>query len=156
MKIVLQRVLEASVTVDTNVVSSIGHGLLVLLGVEEGDQEQDAAFLAQKIAGLRIFADLQEKMNLSVKEVEGSILVVSQFTLLADWRKGNRPSFIKAAKPEDGERLYLYFCDCLRKQNITVQTGIFAAHMKVALVNDGPVTIIMENQVASHTKMSGA
>lgn len=155
MKAVLQRVQEASVTVDGAVVSSIGPGLLILLGVEQGDQDKNAEFLAQKTVDLRIFADAEGKMNLSLRETAGSVLLVSQFTLLADWRRGRRPGFTRAAAPQEGERLYLHFAECLRRMNIPIHLGRFGADMKVSLINDGPVTIIMENQVVDPGKSSG-
>jgi D-tyrosyl-tRNA(Tyr) deacylase len=150
MKLVLQRVSESSVKVDGETISSIKHGLLILLGVEQRDEDKDAEFLAQKAAELRIFADNQGKMNLSLKEVNGAVLLVSQFTLLADCRKGRRPSFIQAAAPQEGERLYLYFAECLRKLDVPVELGRFGADMKVSLLNNGPVTIIMESRWVSN------
>jgi len=146
MKAVLQRVSSASVTVDGAVVGAIDSGLLVLLGVEQGDTEADSAFLAQKTAELRVFPDENGKMNRSVKDVGGGVLVISQFTLLADWRKGRRPGFSRAAKPEEGERLYRHFSEELKRQSLNVAQGIFGAHMEVALVNEGPVTLVLENQ----------
>ncbi len=148
MKAVLQRVSKASVKVDGAVVGEIGHGLMILLGVEQGDTEKDSSFIATKAAEMRIFADEQGKMNKSVQEVSGGVLVVSQFTLAAEWKKGRRPSFIKAAAPDEGDRLYQHFCGVLRGMNLPVATGIFGAHMDVALVNDGPVTIILDHQFA--------
>jgi len=148
MKAVLQRVSSASVTVDGQVVGSINLGLMILLGVEQGDTDKDATYLAQKSCELRIFADEGGKMNKSIKEVDGSILVVSQFTLIADWRKGRRPGFTRAAAPAEGERLYVYFVEQLRNLGVPVKTGIFGADMDVSLVNDGPVTLILENQSA--------
>jgi D-tyrosyl-tRNA(Tyr) deacylase len=146
MKAVLQRVSQASVSVDGKVVGSIDSGLLILLGVEQGDSERDSSYLAQKTAELRIFSDDAGKMNLSVKEVAGKALVISQFTLLADWRKGRRPGFNRAAPPQEGERLYLHFARELEAQGVPVELGVFGAHMQVSLVNDGPVTLILENQ----------
>jgi D-aminoacyl-tRNA deacylase len=148
MKAVLQRVSSASVVVEEQQVGAIEHGFMILLGVEQGDTEEDSVYLAQKTAELRVFADQDGKMNLSIKDVNGSVLVVSQFTLIADWRKGRRPGFTRAAAPGEGERLYLHFAECLRKQGISVQLGVFGADMKVALVNDGPVTLLLENQFA--------
>lgn len=148
MKAVLQRVSKASVSVDGEIVGEIAHGLMILLGVEQGDTEKDSTFIATKAAEMRIFADDQGKMNKSVQEVAGSVLVVSQFTLAADWKKGRRPSFIKAAAPEEGDRLYQHFCGVLGGLGLPVATGIFGAHMDVALVNDGPVTIILDHQFA--------
>lgn len=146
MKAVLQRVSSASVSVDGEIVGEIGHGLMILLGVEQGDSEKDSTFLATKAAEMRIFADEQGKMNKSVQEVAGSVLVVSQFTLAAEWKKGRRPSFIKAAAPDEGDRLYQHFCAVLRGLSLPVATGVFGAHMDVSLVNDGPVTIILDHQ----------
>ena len=145
MRVVLQRVKNASVTVSGERVSEIGVGLLLLVGVAKDDGEGEAGWLAEKIAGLRIFNDEDGKMNLGVRDVGGEILAVSQFTLLADTRKGKRPSFIKAALPEEAEPLFGYFCERLRAAGIaSVKTGSFGAMMDVALVNDGPVTIVLE------------
>ena len=144
MKAVIQRVSSASVTVDENLVGRIGKGVLVLLGVEKGDDESRADWLAEKIAGLRIFADEEGKMNLALADVGGSVLAVSQFTLAGNCDKGRRPSFDTAAPPEEGKRLYDYFTGALERLGLPVQTGIFQADMKVHLVNDGPVTFIME------------
>lgn len=145
MRIVLQRVKNASVTVGGEVVSEIGTGLLLLVGVARGDGEAGADWLAEKVAGLRIFNDEDGKMNRSVLDVGGEVLAVSQFTLLADTRKGKRPSFIRAALPEEAEPLFDYFCDRLRAAGVaSVGTGRFGAMMDVALVNDGPVTIVLE------------
>ena len=142
MKAVIQRVKNASVTVEGQRISAIGQGLLVLLGVAEGDTERDAEVLAAKIANLRIFSDENDKMNLSLLTVGGEMLVVSQFTLCADCRKGRRPDFFSAAKPEEATRLYLYFCERIKNEGVrSVKTGEFGADMKVALINDGPVTI---------------
>ena len=145
MRIVLQRVSEASVTVEGEVVSEIGSGLLLLVGVAAGDGEAQADWLAEKVAGLRIFNDGEGKMNLSVRDVGGEVLAVSQFTLLADTRKGKRPSFVRAAPPEEAEPLFDHFCEGLRASGVgTVETGSFGAMMEVALVNKGPVTIVLE------------
>lgn len=145
MRIVLQRVKNASVTVEGAEISSIGPGLLLLVGVERGDGEAEADWLAEKVAGLRIFGDENGKMNLGVREVGGEILAVSQFTLIADTRKGKRPSFFGAAPPGEAERLFDYFCERLRQAGVgSVKTGSFGAMMDVALVNDGPVTIVLE------------
>jgi len=144
MRAVIQRVGRASVTVGGEVVGAIGHGLLVLVGVAEGDTDETARSLAGKITRLRIFGDEDGKMNLSVQAVGGGVLAVSQFTLLADTRKGNRPSFARAAPPGEAERLYEVFCDALAKEGLAVEKGVFGAEMSVALVGDGPVTIVME------------
>lgn len=145
MKAVIQRVSEARVVVDGETVGAIGQGVLVLLGVEKGDAERDAAWLAEKIAGLRIFEDEAGKMNLSVREVGGAILAVSQFTLAGNCAKGRRPSFDTAAPPDEGKRLYDCFTELVRETGIPTATGIFQADMKVHLVNDGPVTFILES-----------
>jgi D-tyrosyl-tRNA(Tyr) deacylase len=145
VRVVLQRVKNASVTVSGEKISEIGEGLLLLAGIAKDDGEGEADWLAEKIAGLRIFNDEDGKMNLAVKDIGGEILAVSQFTLLADTRKGKRPSFIKAALPEEAEPLFDYFCERLRAAGIaSVKTGRFGAMMDVALVNDGPVTIVLE------------
>jgi D-aminoacyl-tRNA deacylase len=145
MRIVLQRVKSASVTVGGERISEIGAGLLLLVGVAQGDGEAEADWLAEKVAGLRIFNDESGKMNLSLEDVGGEVLAVSQFTLLADTRKGRRPSFVGAAPPEEAERLFDYFCERLREAGVgSVMTGSFGAMMDVALVNDGPVTIVLE------------
>lgn len=142
----VQRVSEASVTVDGNVVGRIGHGMLVLLGVTQDDTHRDVQFMAEKTTGLRIFEDDEGRMNRSLIDVDGSMLVVSQFTLLGDCRKGRRPSFIAAAEPELAERLYQMFVDDVQQRNVTVATGRFRAHMDVALVNDGPVTLLLDSR----------
>lgn len=144
MKVVLQRVRRASVSVGGEVVSEIGGGLLLLVGVSEGDAATQADWLADKVAGLRIFDDEAGRMNLSIADTTGEILAVSQFTLLADASRGKRPSFIKAAKPEVAEPLFDHFCQRLSKRNLTVKRGVFGAAMDVELVNDGPVTIVLE------------
>lgn len=144
MKAVLQRVLRAKVTVGDELVGQIGQGLLVLLGVEQGDAEADAQHLADKTVALRIFDDANGKMNLSLADVGGGVLVVSQFTLLGDCRKGRRPSFLQAAPPDVAQRLYEAFIAALAVQGIPVATGRFRAMMQVDLVNDGPVTLILE------------
>jgi D-tyrosyl-tRNA(Tyr) deacylase len=145
VRIVLQRVKNASVTVGDERISEIGTGLLLLVGVAQGDGEAEAQWLAGKVAGLRIFNDKHGKINLSVRDVGGEILAVSQFTLLADTRKGKRPSFVEAAPPEEAESLFDHFCESLREAGVgSVKTGSFGAMMDVALVNDGPVTIVLE------------
>lgn len=147
MRAVLQRVLEASVTVDGGRVSEIGPGLLVLLGVEEGDGAEDVGWLAPKVARMRIFSDDEGKMNRSVQEAGGGVIVVSQFTLHASTKKGNRPSFLRSAAPAVSEPLYETFCEALEAElGKPVGRGIFGADMKVALVNDGPVTILIDSR----------
>jgi len=148
MRLVIQRVLEASVTVDGKLVSKIGQGLLVLVGVENGDTEEDMKWLAGKTAGLRIFNDKEGVMNLSVREVDGEVLAVSQFTLTASTKKGNRPSYIRAAGHELAVPLYERYCEEVSKElGKEVGRGIFGADMKVNLVNDGPVTIIIDSRI---------
>ncbi len=147
MKAVIQRVKHASVRVDEKITGQISTGLLILLGVQEGDTLEDLEWLAQKIVKLRIFGDADGKMNLSVKEAKGRVLVVSQFTLFANTKKGNRPSFERSAKPDAAKDLYLKFCDRMEVLlGDKVERGIFAADMKVELLNDGPVTIIIDSQ----------
>ena len=144
MKALLQRVKNASVTVEEKEVSSIGQGLLILLGVEKGDTSSEGEYLARKAADLRIFEDSAGKMNLSVKDIKGEALIVSQFTLAGDTSRGNRPGFETAEKPEQAKVLYEYFVTQLKQYNIPVATGIFQADMKVSLINDGPVTFMLE------------
>ncbi len=145
MRVVLQRVSKASVTVDGERISEIGAGLLLLVGIAKNDDEESADWLVEKIAGLRVFNDRDGKMNLGLRDVGGEVLAVSQFTLLADTRKGKRPSFVQAARPDQAEPLFDYFCERLRASGVrSVQTGRFGAMMDVALVNDGPVTIVLE------------
>ena len=146
MRVVLQRVSRASVRVDGEIVGKIGHGALILAGVRDGDTEDDVSYLAGKIHNLRIFADGDKHFESSVTETDGSVLVVSQFTLYADTRKGRRPSFIGAAQPVEAERLYELLVTELRAKGLTVETGRFGAMMDVELVNDGPVTIIMDSE----------
>lgn len=146
MRAVVQRVSRAKVTVAGEVTGEIGSGLLILLGVAEGDTVEDASFLAEKLVGLRIFPDDEGKMNRSVADIGGAMLVVSQFTLLGDCRKGKRPSFIKAARPEDAVSLYQIFVAEVRGRAITVATGRFQEHMDVELVNDGPVTLLVDSR----------
>jgi len=143
---VIQRCLEASVRVEDRVVAQIDRGILLLLGVETGDQESDSVWLSEKVAGLRIFADDGEKMNLDVREVGGSILCVSQFTLLADCAKGRRPGFQRSEEPYRAKSMWAEFCTRLESLGIPVERGVFAADMKVSLVNDGPVTIILDSR----------
>ena len=146
MKAVIQRVLSASVTVDDKEVGSIDRGLLVLLGVAIEDASTDLNYLVKKTIGLRIFKDENANMNLSIKDVGGEALVVSQFTLCANTKKGRRPSFINAAPPEIAESIYQQYCEKLREENISVQMGQFGAMMEVELINDGPVTIVLNSR----------
>ena len=146
MKIVLQRCSKAEVRIDGEVAGKIGLGIVVLVGITHSDTRENADFLAKKVAGMRVFEDAEGKMNLSLAEVGGQILSISQFTLYGNARKGNRPSFVEAARPEIAEPLYDYFNQVLREQyGLTVETGRFGANMQVDFVNDGPVTIIVEN-----------
>ena len=147
MVAVLQRASKGKVTVEGRITGQIGTGLVILLGVMKGDTETDADFLADKVAGFRIFNDEDGKMNLSIRDIEGAALVISQFTLCGDWRKGRRPGFDKAAPPEEGKRLYEYFCEQLRKLEVPVETGEFGAMMDVSLINEGPVTFVMDSRV---------
>ncbi|MEN8135263.1 MAG: D-aminoacyl-tRNA deacylase [Thermodesulfobacteriota bacterium] len=146
MRAVIQRVSSCTVTVDEEITGQIDSGLLVLLGVRAGDSEKDADYLAEKIANLRIFADNDAKMNLSVKDSGGEVLVVSQFTLYGDCRKGRRPSYNDAAPPEVAEHLYKYFVNAVQEQGLPVATGRFQAMMEVTLINDGPVTILLDSE----------
>ncbi len=146
MKAVVQKVSKADVIVENATTGAIKTGLAVLLGIGRQDNETDVENLVKKIINLRIFEDKNQKMNLSLSDVQGELLVVSQFTLFADCRKGNRPSFINAAPPEKAEKLYKYFIDKAREQDVIVKTGIFKAMMKVSLVNEGPVTIILDTK----------
>ena len=145
MRAVIQRVSAASVTVDSEIVGQIETGLLVLLGITGSDNEQDVNYLANKVIGLRVFEDEQGKMNCSIQDVGGSLLVVSQFTLYGDCRKGRRPSFIEAARPEIAKPLYKSFVAETRAQGVPTETGIFQAEMEVELVNDGPVTLLLDS-----------
>lgn len=146
MRAVVQRVTDADVSVENQIKGSIGRGFVVLLGVEEGDNETDADYIAEKVSGLRVFDDSEGKMNLSVTDIGGEILSVSQFTLLADARKGRRPSFIRAAQPEEANRLYEYFNEKVREKGVTVAEGVFRADMLVRINNDGPVTILLDSR----------
>lgn len=145
MKAVIQRVSEASVKVEGNIVGEINKGFMLLIGIDENDEKTDADWLVQKILNLRIFGDENDKLNLSIKDINGEILCISQFTLIADYKKGNRPSFIKAAKPEKAIPLFEYFKEKLSKSDLRIESGIFGADMKVLLTNDGPVTIVMDS-----------
>ena len=149
MKIVVQRVSQASVKVSGEIVGEISQGLLLLIGIEENDEKEDAEWLAKKILDLRIFSDEEGKMNHSVKDINGEILCVSQFTLIADYKKGNRPSFIKAAKPEKAVPLFEYFKGLIKSSGLKTESGVFGADMKVSLLNDGPVTIVMDSKTKS-------
>lgn len=146
LRAVVQRVKKASISVNNEIVNKIDYGLLVFLGVEDGDNEKDLDYLVNKITGLRIFEDQDEKMNLSLLDVSGDLLVISQFTLLGDARKGRRPSFPNAAPPEMGEKLYKEFIRKCKLKNIETKEGVFGAHMKVDLINDGPVTILLDSK----------
>ena len=144
MKLVVQRVKEAKVEVNEKVVGKINKGFLVLIGVTHEDKKEQADYLVKKLCNLRVFEDKNGKMNLGLKDIEGELLIVSQFTLYADCSNGNRPSFTNAARPEKANELYEYFCKECEKNDIKVEKGIFGADMKVSLINDGPVTIIIE------------
>ncbi len=144
---VIQRVSRAAISIDNEQTAEIDEGLLVLLGIMEDDDETDCKYLQDKIAHFRIFNDENDKMNLSVKDINGQALVVSQFTLCGDWQKGRRPSFIHAASPENGERLYNLFVEYMKAENIPTKTGRFGAMMDVSLVNDGPVTFVLDSKL---------
>ncbi|WP_285270018.1 D-aminoacyl-tRNA deacylase [Kaistella rhinocerotis] len=146
MKTVIQRVSQADVKVDGIVAGEIGYGLLLLVGIDENDSTADVDWLVQKILNLRIFGDDEGKLNLSVKDIKGEILCISQFTLIADYKKGNRPSFINAAKPDKAVPLFEYFKSEIAKSGLRTESGIFGADMKVSLLNDGPVTIVMDSK----------
>ncbi len=146
MRAVVQKVQRSSVSVDGEVKAKIGHGLMVLIGVEDGDTEEDARYIAEKVARLRIFEDEEDKLNLSVADVGGEILAISQFTLLADARKGRRPSFIRAARPEQANALYQRTVEMIREQGLYVGEGVFQTHMIVDICNDGPVTILLDSR----------
>ena len=152
MKAVIQRVSSASVEVEGQIVGSCQRGYLILLGVADGDTELDAELLCKKIAALRIFRDENDKMNLSIRDIDGEALVISQFTLLANYRHGNRPDFLSSAKPDEANRLYEYFKGLLARELRRVECGIFGADMKVSLTNDGPVTICMDSEVLKKKK----
>jgi D-tyrosyl-tRNA(Tyr) deacylase len=147
MKVIIQRVSEAGVKIAGTTHAAIGKGMLMLLGIEINDEKTDADYLCRKITNLRIFPDENDVMNKSVKDIRGEMLIISQFTLYADTSKGNRPSYIKAARPDKAVPLYEYFIECLKKESaLDIKTGIFGADMKVQLVNDGPVTIIIDSK----------
>lgn len=146
MRAVVQRVTQSSVAVDGQVTGAIGKGLMILLGVEEDDGADDAAYVADKVVGLRIFEDENEKMNLSLKDVGGDILAISQFTLFGDCRKGKRPSFIKAARPDKANQLYRTFIDACKAHGVKVEEGVFQAYMQVHIDNDGPVTLLIDSK----------
>lgn len=148
MRAVVQRVRAASVTVDHQVAGEIGHGFLVLAGITHEDTDEDVRFIASKLCGLRIFEDDDGKMNRAIGDVRGSMLIISQFTLYGDCRKGRRPSFVAAAPPEIAEPLYQRLCEAVREQGIPVQTGRFQEHMDVSLLNDGPVTLLLDSRKA--------
>ncbi|MDP3025944.1 MAG: D-aminoacyl-tRNA deacylase [candidate division Zixibacteria bacterium] len=146
MRVVLQRVRDASVEVEGKIVGQIGKGMVLLLGATIGDSEKEVVYLADKCANLRIFEDAQGKMNFSVLEIGGEILVISQFTLYGDTKKGRRPSFTEAMEPKEAERLYLMFIDHLRKKGLRVEQGVFGAKMLVKIFNDGPVTFVLDSK----------
>ena len=145
MRAVVKKVAHSSVSVDGETKGSIGKGLMVLIGVEEGDTQDDAAYLAEKISNLRIFEDEEDKLNLSVQDIGGEVLAISQFTLLADARKGRRPSFVKAARPEEADALYQKVIEGIRSKGIHTEEGVFRTHMMVDICNDGPVTILLDS-----------
>lgn len=146
MKVVLQRVSEASVKVDNQIVGKIEKGLMLLIGVDEADEKEDADWLIKKVLDVRVFSDQDGKINHSVKEIVGEILCISQFTLISDYKKGNRPSYIKAAKPDKAIPLFDYFKNELKKSGLKIESGVFGADMKVSLVNDGPVTLVFDSK----------
>ena len=146
MRVVIQRVSEASVKVDNQIVGEIGKGLMLLIGVDESDENSDADWLVKKILDVRVFSDDEGKMNHSVKDINGEILCISQFTLISDYKKGNRPSYIKAARPDTAIPLFEYFKDEMKKSGLKTESGIFGADMKVSLINDGPVTLVFDSK----------
>lgn len=152
MKAVIQRVAHASVVVDGETVGSCQNGYMILLGVAEGDTELDAELLCRKIVNLRIFSDDAGKMNRSIRDIDGEMLVISQFTLMANYRNGNRPDFLASAKPDEANRLYQYFMQLASREVRRVEAGVFGAHMEVSLLNDGPVTIVMDSEVLKSKK----
>lgn len=145
MKVVIQRVSEAHVKIEGKIVGEISKGFMLLIGIDENDEKKDADWLVHKILNLRIFGDNEGKLNLSVQDISGEILCISQFTLIADYKKGNRPSFIKAAKPDKAIPLFEYFKEEISKSGLKTESGVFGADMKVSLINDGPVTITMDS-----------
>lgn len=151
MRLVVQRVSSAEVRVDERIVGEIGNGLMVLLGIEQGDTDTELLWCVQKTVGLRIFPDDEQKMNRSLLDVRGEMLVVSQFTLLGDVEKGKRPSFVNAAAPDVANKMYERFCELVRAEGVRVATGIFAAKMTVTIVNEGPVTIVIERRKEEKT-----
>jgi D-tyrosyl-tRNA(Tyr) deacylase len=146
VKALIQRVKSSEVCIDGKISGKIGKGLLIFLGVEKGDTEKDLEYLVKKVSNLRLFEDAQGKMNLSILDTKGEVLVVSQFTLVSDCRKGNRPSFDRAEEPVRAKEMYIKFIDMLKQHGITVATGDFAAYMQVRLINDGPVTIMIDSK----------
>lgn len=146
MRVVIQRVSEASVKVDNKIVGEIGKGLMLFIGVDESDENTDADWLVKKILDVRVFSDDEGKMNHSVKDINGEILCISQFTLISDYKKGNRPSYIKAARPDKAIPLFEYFKDEIKKSGLKTESGIFGADMKVSLINDGPVTLVFDSK----------
>ena len=146
MKVVIQRVSESEVVVENQSVGKIGKGFMLLIGIDENDEKQDADRKKKKILNLRVFGDEEGKMNLSIVDIKGDLLCISQFTLIADYKKGNRPSFIKAAKPDKAIPLFEYFKEEIAKSGLKTESGIFGADMKVSLINDGPVTIVMDSK----------
>ncbi len=152
MKAIVQRISEGKVTVDGDIIASCGRGLMVLLGVAEGDTEEDAALLAGKITKMRIFSDENDKMNLSVIDIDGGMIVVPNFTLLASYRKGNRPDYMKSASPDEAKRLFDYFTALVTREVKNTSHGQFGAHMMVSITNDGPVTIPMDSDVLKQPK----
>lgn len=149
MKAIIQRVKNSSVEVEGEIVGKIEKGLMLLIGVDESDENTDADWLVKKVLDVRVFSDDEGKMNHSVRDINGEILCISQFTLIADYKKGNRPSYIKAAKPDKAIPLFEYFKDELRKSGLKIESGIFGADMKVALINDGPVTLVFDSKTKS-------
>lgn len=146
MRVVIQRVSEASVEVDNKIVGEIKQGLMLLIGVDESDENTDADWLVKKILDVRVFSDEDGKMNHSVKDINGEILCISQFTLISDYKKGNRPSYIKAARPDKAIPLFEYFKEEMKKSGLKTESGIFGADMKVSLINDGPVTLVFDSK----------